>query len=421
MTAPAPNTTGAPSSAAGSRSAAAAGAAGTPAAAAAVAAAVPQPSGATRHAERAVVGALLRRPDRLRDVREWLRPEDFADPQLGQAYAAIESLHAQGRLHSVPEDELVRAEFSAETRSTIIGNALTVKDALADGPAGSARYGQLMHDVLAAAPTSAAPRHHRYAHIVLEGSFRRQIEQRAVHMRLLSISAASGEVAAIDPAQLRHDLVQMSNRLSRASGFGTVNAVDQPDLIPIPATSPPANLVERAEKRLIAAVLADLEHGRPDLRERFEPRDFSTPEHASTWRAILAVGNTELAAPIDPILVAFETEKISGNPGLDAEELLAMSRKPAPVNDATLSTVAQAALYRHGQEMATTMHAAANDRGRPIRDVVDTARSAESQLQRDAKRLTGRPAQTPLTRVLDDAPTPRPHPPAEQQPRGRLR
>jgi replicative DNA helicase len=62
------------------------------------------PINATDLAERALIGALLADPSRVRDVRDWLRPSDIHHPQARAIYHTLTELHRQGR--TVPVREL---------------------------------------------------------------------------------------------------------------------------------------------------------------------------------------------------------------------------------------------------------------------------------------------------------------------------
>ncbi|MEU3628343.1 DnaB-like helicase N-terminal domain-containing protein [Amycolatopsis coloradensis] len=393
-------------------------------------------SGATRLAERAVVGALLNRPDRLADVQAWLQPHDFADPDLRAVYSALQGLHRQGRLRSVSESELVGADRSPDTRDAIIHNVFEIKVGVLEGAeAHAARFSSLLTELYRATPPSATPQHARYGRMVLESSARRQIEQWSLQMQSV---VATGEnvsgtstVAALQQSDiaLREDLSGIRAQMDRHAGRGRLDTVDpvQPRQTPAPpAVPPPPTLVERSELRMIGAALRE---PRPELLERFEPQDFtSSPAHANTWRAILALASTRPPTPIDPITVAWETEKLSARfgEGLPGDDLMILaSHPPGAVNDSTISVVIQASLYQRAQEASAVMRAAAQDRGQHLDDVLRTAQLASGSVRAEAERLITPAAsgQSLITRGLDGPPTTRTHhaPAPDTQPRGRPR
>ena len=54
------------------------------------------PINATELAERALIGALLADPSRVRDVRDWLRPSDVNQPKARAIYHTLTSCTATG-------------------------------------------------------------------------------------------------------------------------------------------------------------------------------------------------------------------------------------------------------------------------------------------------------------------------------------
>ncbi|SFQ31238.1 DnaB-like helicase N-terminal domain-containing protein [Amycolatopsis rubida] len=364
------------------------------------------PGDATRLAETAVLGALLHRPARLADVQGWLRPLDFADPELGSVYSAIQELHGRGELQSMPEKDLVGNDFSPATRNAVIHNVLAVRDVLADRPgAGTARQSRLMTELYLAAPPSTTPHHAHYAERVLESSARRQIEQWAVRTRSVGGSGRiSGDLRAIQD----HDRALSSG--IRGPGAGIPVAEDPASFAP--AVPPSPLLVDRAEKRLIGSVLAGK---RPDLIARFMPEDLTgSPANAATWRAIRALATASPSVPVDPVTVAWEGEIYAEDhgQGLPPDELMDLARKSAPVSESTVSTVVHAALHHHAHQASDAMQAAARDRKRPLHEVRQTVDTVSAALRMNAERLAGAvpEGRSAISRTLDGPPPVRNHP-----------
>ncbi|ATY17107.1 hypothetical protein CU254_41765 (plasmid) [Amycolatopsis sp. AA4] len=377
------------------------------------------PGGATRLAERALLGALLHRPARLADVQGWLRPHDFADPELGAVYSAMQDLHGRGLLQSVSEKALVGNDFSPATRNAVTRNILAVRDVLADRTGtGTARQSRLMTELYLAAPPSTTPHHAHYAERVLESSARRQIERWAVRTRSVAGSGRiSGDLRAIQ------DLDRALSNGIRGPGSGIPLAEDPASLAP--TVPPPALLVDRAEKRLIGDVLAGK---RPDLITRFTPEDFTgSPAHAATWRSIRALAAASPPEPVDPVTVAWEGEVHADDhgQGLPPDELMDLARKSAPASENAVSIVVQAALHHHAQQASDALQSAARDRKRPLHEVRQTVDAVSAALRTTAERLAGAvpEGQSVIRRTLDGPPAVRNHPApgADVSSRGRAR
>lgn len=121
--------------------------------------------GTTRLAERAVLAALLYRPDRLADLELWLRAGDFADPQHAAVYATIAGLRAAGELRSLnaAEASLLDPAIRTTIRSTILGNVLAVQEALQVGRLTETPLPHVgVRELLDAVPTDGADLHVRY-------------------------------------------------------------------------------------------------------------------------------------------------------------------------------------------------------------------------------------------------------------------
>jgi hypothetical protein len=272
-------------------------------------------------------------------------------------------------------------------------------------------------------PPTAVRNCSRYARKIAEMSTRRQLDACGVRMQLAATSepVATGDLQVLNLTEqaMRGDVGQHTNRLTRASGApvfgapsGVTGAVEGGVAAPVvpPAAPPPSVLVARAEKRLINATLADVDGNRPDLRARFQPGDFTgSPEHANTWRAIQSLASGTPPQPIDPVIIACETERLADRhgDGLPAEQLIAMSRAPVAVTDRTITTVVRAAMFHHAQQARDEVRTATHDRSRPMDEVVAATEAATAGLHRQAARLTnqqGHGERSPLQQRLEGTP-----------------
>lgn len=365
--------------------------------------------GATRLAERAVLAALLYRPERLAELEVWLRAGDFADPQHAAVYTAIAGLRAAGKLHPIN----ARASLhDPAARSVILDNVLAVQEALhtdrfADTPLPQGG----VRELLGAAPSNGADLHVRYGQMVLESSTRRRLQDWAVYFvqpeRAPQYGADSREFSPVHDG-LVTDLTDLAQRTVQSTveqataAFADLDERDAPLLggpLVVPAAAPAHKLVERAERDVLTAVLSDTTGRHHRLLDRFEPDDFTaSPRHAATWRAIQAVARR--GEPVNTITVAWETERLptEHGPALSAEELVDLAATPAPDSlRRQTTTIVRASLYSRVQHAGDRLDRAARDRSRSTDQVLSEAHGVAENLREHASRLVGEHVQPATT------------------------
>jgi replicative DNA helicase len=319
--------------------------------------------GATWLAERAVLVALLYRPDRVAVLEPWLRASDFADPQHAAVYATVAGLRAAGELRPINAGASLH---DPAFRSAILDNVLAVQEAL---HAGRFTETPLPHvgvrDVIGSVP--ADNEYVRYGQMVLESSARRRLQEWAVYfnepIRAPQYGSWHGaetrEFATIHDGLVNDvaDLQQRTEQSTRSQDLGAFAQLAEIDTptpdtpLVVPATAPAHKLVERAERDMLTAVLTDTAGKHRRIRDRFEPGDFTaSPRHAATWRAIQAVAHR--GEPVNAITVAWEAERRPAEHGsaLSAEELVELASAPALDSlRRQTTTVARASLYHRVQ------------------------------------------------------------------------
>jgi DnaB helicase-like protein len=297
------------------------------------------PTNATDLAERALIGALLADPNRVRDVRDWLRPSDVNHPKARVIYQTLTELHRHGRTVPIRELPLVIAAGDG-THPTV-----TAQDLHAYVQATPAASQQLGTQHIRSS-------HVIYARRVLEAAARRivaiagsRIQEATEHCRDNPHLGAEDITATL--AQTQQRLAALGQRLRQAQGSPgslitaalggpTHNTPGQQCAEVEPAeirTGPPSGpltirVVIEAERELLTSCLTN-----PGLHAELAgwltPTDFSRPEHAATWAALNALA--QAGTPIDYVTLAWQCQR--HNPdhnslGLSADQLATMARHP---------------------------------------------------------------------------------------------
>lgn len=394
------------------------------------------PTNATDLAERALIGALLADPSRVRDVRDWLRPSDLNHPKARAIYQTLTELHRHGRTVTIRELPLVIAADDG-THPTITAQDLHAY--MQATPAASQQLGT----------QHIRSNHVLYARRVLEAAARRivaiagsRIQEATEHCRDNPHRGAADITATL--AQTQQRLAALGQRLRHAHGSpgsliiaalgGPTHdtpvqdraGIEPAGVWPGPPSGPlTVRAVLEAECEVVASCLTN-----PaiyaELAGWLTPQDFSRPEHAATWAAFNALARA--GTPIDYITVAWQCQR--HNPdhnslGLSADQLATMARHPPGSPDPAVATVAHASLLRHTDAAHQQVQAIAKDRAADALTVVSAAEKAYRDVGEHARRLSGTPVSrisaalnptgTPLGRRQPDWPTTPVHDPPQQQ------
>lgn len=383
-------------------------------------------SGAVRLAEQALLGALLRRPDLLDDLDGWLDATDFADPAHRAVHTAIQTC----RDRTTSRDGATPTSRHAPN-AVLTGVRAHLLDHRALPPGASP--GQLLASLVDSATAATGPAHAtRYARIVLHDSLRRQLlawGTRLVHaahttepehaLRDVTAAMAADLDHLAHKTQPRNERTHTLTSAAPARGAHGNRAVE-----PTATTAPPLPraLVERAERHLIHAVLADPVWQRDDILRRLQPEDFHAhPAHAATWQAIRELHDAgEL---IDPVLVAWHltttpttTAAAALAGGLAPEHFAAMRHLPSGNTDRAFDTVIRAALIHHAQQANAAITAASSYLD--AASMVTAAATAVGHVNDATRRLAApRPADSHIGRALTPGAPPWPASRARRYPR----
>jgi replicative DNA helicase len=358
------------------------------------------PTNATDLAERALIGALLADPSRVRDVRDWLRPSDVHEPKARAIYQTLTELHRHGRTVTIRELPLVIA---------------------ADDGAHPTVTAQDLHAYVQATPAASQQlgtqhlrsNHVIYARRVLEAAARRivaiagsRIQEATEHCRDNPHLGAGDITATL--AQTQQRLAALGQRLRHAQGSpGSLitaalggpthdtpvqkrDGIEPAGIWPGAPSGPlTIRAVLEAERELLTSCLTNPAlHA--ELAGWLTPTDFSRPEHAATWAAFNALA--QAGTPIDYVTLAWQCQR--HNPdynslGLSADQLATMARHPPGSPGAAVATVAHAALLRHTDAARQQVQAIAEDRAADALTVVSAAEKAYRAVGEHARRLYG--------------------------------
>jgi replicative DNA helicase len=391
------------------------------------------PLNATDLAERALIGALLTDPGRVRDVRDWLRPSDVNHPQARVIYQTLTDLHRQGRTVGIRELPVVIAARDGDHPPI---TALDLHRYVQATPAASQQLGV----------QNMSSNHVFYARRVLEAAARHIVAvagsriQEAVEHAQTSPHLGPGAIAAA-LAQTQERLQVLGQRLRHSRGasgalitaalggtpaparsLGPQEGDPAGIALDLPTTPLTTRVVIEAEREVLTGCLTN-----PVLREQLlgwlTPGDFSRPEHAATWAAVGAL--TKAGTPLDYVTLAWECQRHHpsyDSPGLRADQLTTMAHHPPTTPDAAVRTVAHASLLRHthlAQQHIQTLAQSQTD----ALALVSGATQAYHDVQDHARRLAGTtPAPSRIIAALNPTTTPRhPHhpwstPPPQQPP-----
>jgi replicative DNA helicase len=353
------------------------------------------PANATDLAERALVGALLADPSRVRDVRDWLRPSDIHQPKARAVYQTLTELHRHGRAVTIRELPVVIAADDGN-HPTITAHDLHAY--VQTAPAASQQLGT----------QHLRSNHVFYARRVLEASARRivavagsRIHEAAEHSRENPHLGAGDITATL--AQTQQRLAALSERLrhARGSAGSLIVAALGGSLQDAPASEPveirhellsgPLTIraVIEAERELLASCLTNPALT-AELAGWLTPQDFSRPEHAATWSAIKFLA--QAGTPIDYVTLAWECQRHNpdyNSPGLSADQLATMARHTPGSPGPAVATVAHAALLRHTDAARDHIQAIAHNHAADALTVVSTAEKAYRDVGEHARRLSG--------------------------------
>jgi hypothetical protein len=296
-------------------------------------------------AEQSTLGALMLRPDAVAEVREWLRPDDFADVWHAQVYTAVLERHLVGGL-------------DPNSMAAVLVDRLGV--AGADLP----RFA----DLLRATPANPDPL--PYARMVADGGLRRESVGLGILLQAAALASATEHSAG--PLTSTCGVVDAGLDLVGARCATAAGRTGPPVVVPLhlrAATRNTGLAARTAADRYLSAHPArdhDLERehvaalvgtliAHPDLTGAVAPWLPATRIEDPAWR--LVYGTTielaELGQRVDLTTVAWAVHAHSRH-------------GPQPPDLAELRAAADAGWYAHPPEV---IRAVAEDQARAIADV----------------------------------------------------
>jgi replicative DNA helicase len=265
-----------------------------------------------RHAERAVVGALLLEPQRYPEVSEWLEPEDFFGLAERRTYEAMRSLVDGGRdlTPSAVNEHLT--EVHPERRHRPDAAFLVSCMQECPVPARVALYGRMVLDV----------------------SIRRRINARAAGLRQRAEQTVTSDdlsrvFGAVD--SVRREVERLHQREAKAAGAHAPTPLKVEEL---PAA--PGSPLRHDPSVECTAVLALVNQplALPRVSTWLEKTDFAEPECALVYVELQSMmGSRE---PIDPLTVAWRVSRRSPSNRV-VEAVVGVQKSGPHLPDATLA------------------------------------------------------------------------------------
>lgn len=265
-----------------------------------------------RHAERAVIGALLLEPEGYREVREWLEPGDFLGLAEQRTYEAMRTLDDDGR----------------QLTPSAVNEHLAV------------RYPERRHRPDAAFLVSCMQecpvpgRVAFYGRMVLDSSIRRRISAQAAGLRHRAERAATSQdlnlvFGVVD--KVRRDVERLHTREAKASGAHAPSPLRVDELPVAPSAS---GRHDGAVERAAVLALVNQPLALPRVSTWLERSDFRDPECALVFGELLSM----MAArePIDPLTVAWRVSRRSVTNPL-VPDLLVVQKAGPRLSQATIA------------------------------------------------------------------------------------
>jgi replicative DNA helicase len=265
-----------------------------------------------RHAERAVIGALLLEPERFEEVREWLQADDFGGIASRQAYEVMQSLADAGR---------------ALTPSAVNERLVTESTTMRMGADAPFLVGCMQ---VCPAPSRVA----FYGRMVLDSSIRRRISTHADGLRRRAEQTVTSRdltlvFGLVD--RVRRDVERLHTREAKASGAYAPSPLKVDEL---PVTRCATAGYDAGLERTAVLALVHQPLALPRVSTWLESSDFRDPESALVYRELLSM----MAArkPVDALTVAWQvSRRMLGNRVVDA--LLDVQQSGPHLPDATIA------------------------------------------------------------------------------------
>lgn len=240
-----------------------------------------------RHAERAVIGALLLEPERYREVREWLEPGDFLGLGEQRTYEAMRALDEEGRQLTPSAVNEHLAERYPERRHRPDAAFLVTCMQECPVPSRVAIYGRM----------------------VLDSSIRRRISAQAAELRHRAERSTTSQdlnlvFGVVD--KVRRDVERLHTREAKASGAHAPSPLKVDGLQPAPNASGRHDL---AVERAAVLTLVNQPLALPKVSTWLERSDFRDPECALVYGELQSM--MACREPIDPLTVAWRVSRKS--------------------------------------------------------------------------------------------------------------
>ncbi|MFE2728743.1 DnaB-like helicase N-terminal domain-containing protein [Kitasatospora sp. NPDC059327] len=332
-------------------------------------------------AERAVLAAVLARPQEGARLAHWLKAGDFQDPWLGQMYKALveEKLYAHPAvtIRSSPAErqEVLARMLYEQLRHKAIDERWTVPDSA---------WPAVAQQIHALTTTQQVPHPEHAAQLgqrVLQTSIQQQVAQGSWRventLRVPGVPAAEMQINS-----MLATLQKLEDRWEQAMGRdGAVGAAMAPQNAPRPETA-------FTEDAVLSSLLRDpgqLEQVRHWLRAE----DFTQPGRAQLFTALQDAVTSR--GSIDPALVVWDAHRrgTAGHGSLAPEQIWAMYQEGRPgIAHGGGQRLVEASIVHHVRSATSAINTAVGDPTAAPGMVIGTARGHLQQASAQAARLT---------------------------------
>ncbi|MER7671250.1 DnaB-like helicase N-terminal domain-containing protein [Kitasatospora sp. NPDC096128] len=329
-------------------------------------------------AERAVLAAVLARPQEAARLKDRIKATDFADPAYGQMYRLL----VEDGLASHPAVTIRRPEDRPQVLAQLLYQQLQHKAAVEKWGTPQQWWPVVAHQI----------RDLTGAHRVPHPEQALQLGQRVLQSSIQRLVAASGEMvertldhpgALAASTQINETLAllqRLEDRWEQAMGRPEGAGASLP-----PAARPRSTELASTEDAVLGSLLRD--PGQLESMRWLQAQDFTQPGRAELYTAIVQA--VDAGGTIDPVLVVWDAHRRCADPrAMDADTVWSISQRGRPGLARSGAKELMVASIRHHVRSATgAISQAASDPTAAPGMVIGTARGHLQHASAQAARL----------------------------------
>ncbi|WP_033355657.1 DnaB-like helicase N-terminal domain-containing protein [Kitasatospora aureofaciens] len=330
-------------------------------------------------AERAVLAAVLARPEEAQRLKGWLKSTDFTDPAYGQMYRVL----VEESLASHPAVTIRRPEERTQVLAKMLYQQLQHKAAVEGWGTPQELWPVVAHQIRDMTSVHRVPHPERAAQLgqrVLQSSIQRliaasgdMVERTLDHPGALAASTRINETLAL--------LQRLEDRWEQAMGRPEGAGASLP-----PAARPRTPEFAFTEDAVLGSLLRD--PGQVEgVRTWLRAQDFTQPGRAELYSAIVRA--VDSGGAIDPVLVVWDAHRRSADPqAMDADTVWSIYQRGEPgLARSGAKQLVEATIVHHVRSATAAISQAAGDPAAAPGMVIGTARGHLQHASAQAARL----------------------------------